>query len=94
MGRSNKSIGLKNKLALVFILYNEGKTIADVIESFHDDGVPLYDYLIVGIDNKTEDDTYEQVSRYCGDTNIIWFNFNNDFSESRNSILRYEKNIL
>lgn len=87
--------GKLGKLALSLILYNEGKTIARVIESFHYNGVPVYDMLLVGIDNKTDDNTLEEVKKYCHPDNIFFFDFNNDFGGSRNIALEklYEEKV-
>lgn len=88
--KSNKSTKKNsNKLALIFLLRSEGKTIGDVIKSFHKpDGTPIYDYLLVGIDNKTDDNTYEIVSQYCHKDNIFYLDFNDSFCEARNKVIK------
>jgi len=84
----NKSVGGLNKLCLCFILYNEEASIEQAIKAFHYEGTPIYDILMVGIDKKTNDNTYEIVNQFCPDENIIWFDFNDDFAGSRNIVLR------
>ena len=86
--QSNKSVGGEGTMCLTLILYNEGKTIAQVIEAFHQKGVPIYDYLVIGIDNKTDDNTLEEVKKYCSESNIFHFDFNDDFGGSRNKALK------
>lgn len=75
-------------LCLTFILYNEGKTIGEAIKAFHYEGKPIYDYLVIGIDNKTDDNTLEEVKKYCPDSNIFFFDFDDDFGGSRNKALK------
>lgn len=86
--QSNKSVGGKNKMILALMLFNEGKSIEKVIKSFHHNNTPIYDYLAVSIDNKTSDNTYDVVRQFCPESNIMWFDFNNDFGGSRNKLLK------
>jgi tetratricopeptide (TPR) repeat protein len=75
------------------MLYNEEKTIENVIKSFHKEGVPIYDYLAISIDNKTTDNTYGIVKQFCPESNIMWFDFNDDFGGSRNKLLKECENV-
>lgn len=77
---------MRQTLSLAFILKNEAKTIAGVIDSFRwDDGHPLYDELVVGIDDATTDNTLDVVRKYTD--HISFFKFEDDFSKARNAIL-------
>jgi len=83
----NESIKGKGTLALAFILYNEAESIEQAIKAFWYNGTPIYDLLVIGIDNKTTDNTLEIVKKYCPDDNIFFFDFNDDFGGSRNTII-------
>jgi len=73
---------------LLFILWNEAKTIEGVIKSFWDDANnPLYKNLFIGIDRKTSDKTREIIEPFA--THIIEFDFDDDFSKSRNKVIQY-----
>ncbi len=74
------------KFILMFILKDEAETIEQAIKAFHwDDGKPLYDRLIVGIDNNTKDNTEEIVRKYTDE--VSFFDWDEDFSKHRNALI-------
>lgn len=76
---------MHNAMSLCFILKDEAATIVDVIKSFWFNGKPLYDELIVGIDNSTTDETPQIVSHYTN--RMFYFDWDNDFSKARNLVI-------
>lgn len=76
----------KEKLALLFILKDEGKTIGKAIRAFHLNNKPIYDRLIVAIDNSTKDNTYEEVKKYTDE--ISYFDWKENFSIHRNDLIK------
>ncbi len=76
---------------LLFILKDEAKTIEGVIKSFWDNGKPLYQKLIIGVDKATTDDTFKIVESYAN--KLFRFDFKDDFSAARNLVIDwFEKN--
>ncbi len=74
------------KFNLLFILKDEAETIEQAITAFHwGDGTPLYNRLIVGIDNNTKDNTEEIVRRYTDE--VSFFDWGEDFSKHRNALI-------
>jgi len=74
------------KFILMFILKDEAETIEQAIKAFHwDDGKPLYDRLIIGIDNNTKDNTEEIVRKYTDE--VSFFDWGEDFSKHRNALI-------
>lgn len=72
------------KLTLCMIAYNEEKTIVRALASAKD----CIDKVIIGIDNKTNDKTFEVVHQWCYDNRIDFehyrFEFDEDFGSARN----------
>lgn len=74
-------------LMLAMILKDEGETIRDVIKSFHrDDGTPMYDRIVIGIDDSTVDNTEEVVREFTDD--IHHFTWEKNFAKTRNDLLK------
>lgn len=75
------------KISLSMILKNEGKTVKEVIRKV----LPIIDEAVIGIDEKTVDNTREQVlEAFEGSNvpyNIIDFTFNDNFAEIRNRFI-------
>ena len=76
------------KISLCMILKNEAKTIKAAIESV----LPVVDEIIIGIDDKTDDGTYELLDRDFSKSGVKRvvidnFVFKNDFSAIRNKFI-------
>lgn len=87
MNKTNKEkYGHKSELYLLMILKDEEKSIEETILAFHENGDdPLYDHLIVGIDNNTTDKTEEIVRKYTDD--VHFFDWEENFSLHRNWLI-------
>lgn len=73
------------KISLCLILKNEGKTVSKAIESV----LPIIDNAIIGIDEKTTDDTHDKVVNALQSIpfEIETFQFKNNFSDIRNRFI-------
>lgn len=73
------------RLCWTTILYNEEKRIARTIQSL----APIIDGAVIGIDNKTDDNTEEEVKKWLGhfnkDISIYNFEFKENYSIPRNT---------
>jgi len=78
--------GHKYELYLVMILKDEEKSIEETILAFHDKGDgPIYDHLMVEIDDSTTDKTEEIVRKYTDD--IKFFTWEENFAKHRNDLI-------
>jgi len=72
------------KLSACLILKNEGETIYRCLDSIKD----FVDEYIIGIDDKTDDNTEEQIQKFFNDNDkpkiIYKYTWQNDFSKARN----------
>lgn len=83
-----RSRPIPDSFDLLFILWNEAKTIEGVIKSFWDNNnKPLYKNLFIGIDAKTSDHTREIIKPFSD--HVIEFDFLDDFSKARNLVIKY-----
>ena len=65
-------------ISLTLPVWNEAETIGEVIESF----LPVVDQIIIGVDDKTDDDSFEIASRYTSE--VFHFKWKNSFCKARN----------
>ena len=74
-----KTFDLKGfTMSLTLPIWNESETIGEVIESF----LPVVDEIIVGVDDKTDDNSFEIVSRYT--SKAFYFRWKDSFCKARN----------
>tara|TARA_Y100000590_G_scaffold456797_1_gene608117 strand:- start:5014 stop:6504 length:1491 start_codon:yes stop_codon:yes gene_type:complete len=74
-----KTFDLKGfTMSLTLPIWNESETIGEVIESF----LPVVDEIIIGVDDKTDDNSFEIVSRYT--SKAFYFRWKDSFCKARN----------
>jgi len=77
-----KTFDLKGfTMSLTLPIWNEAETIGEVIESF----LPIVDQIIIGVDDKSTDDSFEIASRYTNE--VFNFKWENSFCKARNACM-------
>ena len=81
-GIAAKTFDLKGfTMSLTLPIWNEGETIGEVIESF----LPVADQIIIGVDDKTDDNSFEIASRYTSE--VFHFKWKDSFCKARNACI-------
>ena len=81
-GIAAKTFALKGcTMSLTLPIWNEAETIAEVIESF----LPIADQIIIGVDEKTDDNSFEIASRYTSE--VFYFKWEDSFCKARNACM-------